>query len=239
MFTATAHTAHSAQLLTLFRNTALEQDQHDDMLKLDVNQPTGNFFYDPWQLKPQYTGTVLHTLLDQLGNVGQAKIVSIPPGQCYLAHSDVEDRYHVTLQSEHSYVMDISNQKTHPCRVDDCVYHMNTAQLHSVMNAGYVPRIQLVVRQLLTRHQLVDPVHILIEATQAHHNLRQQWDQSILVWCNLANKQGIMTNFDPMDSEARVQFDMESSHLDSLKEVLGQCGFSTELSTSTKLTKPS
>ena len=232
MFTATPHRVNSSELLELFRTVQLQQDQHDDMFKLDLNQPTGNFYYDPWQLKPEYEHTAVAQLLHQLAPVGQVKIVSIPPGQCYLAHSDVEDRYHVTLQSEHSYVLDITHQQVYECRVDDRVYHTNTAQLHTVMNAGYVPRIQLVIRELLTRHQLVNPVRIHIQATQAPHNLRQQWDNHILVWCNLAHKQGIITDFDPMNSEAQVQFHMESDHLDSLRAVLGQCGFSTELTIS-------
>ena len=229
MFTATPHQVNSAELLEIFRSVQLQQDQHDDMFKLDLNLPTGNFYYDPWQLKPQYEHTEVARVLDLLAPVGQVKIVSIPPGQCYLAHSDVEDRYHVTLQSEHSYVLDITQQQSYECRVDNRVYLMNTAQLHTVMNAGYVPRIQLVIRRLLTRHTLQDPIHIHIEATEAPHNLRQQWDNHILVWCNLAHKQGIMTDFDPMNSEARVQFRMESDHLDSLRSVLGQCGFSTQL----------
>ena len=229
MFTATPHRVNSSELLELFRSVQLKQDQHDDMFKLDINLPTGEFYYDPWQLKPEYEHTAVAQLLHQLAPVGQAKIVSIPPGQCYLAHSDVEDRYHVTLQSEHSYVLDITHQQQYACVADDRVYHMNTAQLHTVMNAGYVPRIQLVVRQLLTRHTLVNPVHVHIEATEAPYNLRQQWDQHILVWCNLANKQGVMTDFDPMNSEAQVQFRMERDQVDSLRSVLGQCGFGTEL----------
>ena len=231
MFTATEHTANSQALLDIFRTVQLEQDQYDDMLKLDINQSTGEFFYNAWQLKPEYEHTEVARVLNQLGPVGQAKIVSIPPGQCYLAHSDVEDRYHVTLQSDQCLVMDLSNHEQYPCVVDNRVYHMDTARLHTVVNAGYLPRIQLVVRQLLTRPKLINPVRVHIEATEAPYNLRQLWDQSILVWCNLANKKGVMNNFDPRDQEAELHFDLESTHLDSLRETLQVCGFGTELST--------
>ena len=37
MFTPTEHTANSEALLKIFRTVQLEQDQYDDMLKLDIN----------------------------------------------------------------------------------------------------------------------------------------------------------------------------------------------------------
>ena len=36
MFTPTKHTANSQALLNIFRTVQLEQDQYDDMLKLDI-----------------------------------------------------------------------------------------------------------------------------------------------------------------------------------------------------------
>jgi hypothetical protein len=34
--------------------------------KLTLNQPTGDFFYDPWQIKPEFKNTVWEEVLDSL-----------------------------------------------------------------------------------------------------------------------------------------------------------------------------
>ena len=100
MFTPTDIRVDAEALLQSVKNSALEQDRYDSMLKLDINQSITSFYYDAWQLKPEYSSPEMRELFDQLGPVGQAKIVSIPPGTSYHAHSDIEDRYHITLQNQ-------------------------------------------------------------------------------------------------------------------------------------------
>ncbi len=107
MFSSTPFHFDSDKIFKTLRDIVVAQDTHDNMGKWDINEPTGNFFYDPWRLKKQYWDTSIIELFDQLGPVGQAKVIIINPGQNYLGHGDIEDRYHITLQGEESYLIDL------------------------------------------------------------------------------------------------------------------------------------
>jgi len=76
MFTPTDIQVNATALLQSVKNIQLGQDRYDSMLKLDINQPTDSFYYDAWQLKPEYRTPDWLRLFDQLGPVGQAKIVA-------------------------------------------------------------------------------------------------------------------------------------------------------------------
>ena len=218
----------SAQsILNTLKHCQLEQDQFDDMNKLDIMEPTGNFFYDPWQLKESFRTPELIALFDQLPPVGQTKIVSIPPGQTYLAHSDVEDRYHITLQSNKSYLIDLEHKKMYQTQVDNCCYLMSTDRIHSAANFGYENRIQLVIRTLLKRNTLIDPCHVSIKAKHIDqpYNQRQLFDRHILTWLNKANKRGIIKNFDPKGEDVHCEFDLEKRNLQEFNHQVSLLGF--------------
>lgn len=227
MFTPTDIQVNADQLLQSLNHQQFSQDRFDAMWKMDINQPQSSFYYDAWQLKPEYQTPAWLSLFDQLGSVGQAKIVSIPPGTSYHAHADIEDRYHITLQSDHSYLIDLETQQMHATRVDNVCYHMDTARIHTAVNFGYQDRIQLVVRQLLNRPRLnhVSHVHIRPRVLDQPHNQRHLFDQHILVWLNTANKRQIIDNFDPKGEDVEIEFDLESHHVKELQHQISLCGF--------------
>jgi hypothetical protein len=67
--------------------------------KLTINQPTGNFFYDPWDIKEEFKGTVWETLLNTLPlDIGEARIIVLGNGTTYMSHTDIDDRYHLSLK---------------------------------------------------------------------------------------------------------------------------------------------
>jgi len=215
------------QLLSELKHCHLEQDQFDAMWKCDINQPTDSFYYDAWQLKPEYSTPAVQSLFAQLPPVGQAKIVSIPPSTSYHVHADIEDRYHITLQGQHSYLIDLAHHKMYSTQVDNQCYHMDTARIHTAVNFGYQPRIQLVIRHLLHRPLLSDPVHVHLHPVTLDepHNQRQLFDQHILTWLNLAHKQHIIDNFNPMGEDVELQFDLARNHVPQLQQQIAQCGF--------------
>ena len=58
--------------------------------KLTINQPTGNFFYDPWEVKEEFKGTVWETLLNTLPlDIGEARIIALAHGTTYMSHTDI------------------------------------------------------------------------------------------------------------------------------------------------------
>ena len=228
MFTSTPFHFDSDKIFKTLRDIVVAQDTHDNMGKWDINEPTGNFFYDPWRLKKQYWDTSIIELFDQLGPVGQAKVIIIKPGQNYLGHGDIEDRYHITLQGEESYLIDLEDFKMYPTVADNICYHMDTSRIHTAANFGYKDRIQLVIRKLLTRHKLKNPVLIKIRPADKPHNLRYLFDKHFLIWLNKANKKGIINDV-KSTSEHEIDFELESDYVKELQKIVDNCGFKVNL----------
>ena len=233
MFERTHIKVNSEAIARDLQHHTLQQDSWDSMHKQDINHCEGNFFYDAWQLKPEFDTPIMQNLMQQLGPVGQAKIIVVPPGTCYQAHADVEDRYHITLQADHSYLIDLESDEMYPTLRDDWCYLMNTQRLHTAANFGYQDRCQLVIRRLLTHHQLMDPHHIHIKPMQLDQpfNQRAWFDRHILVWLNGANKRGIMDNFNPMGEEVEIEFDLAGAHCEELQAQLALCPFDIDCKT--------
>lgn len=204
------------------------KDEEVFMCKTWMNDPTGDFFYDPWKLKSEWQTKELVQLFNTLGPVGEARIIVMKPGFTYLAHSDIDDRYHVTLQGEHSYLIDLVNTKMYPTVTDNCCYLMDTAHIHTAVNFGYLDRIQLVIRKLLERGQITNRTHVKIKAENPPYNSRYLFDNSFSVWLNKANKKKILDNFVTISQE-EVSLDLEREYLQELKNISNNCGFAVQI----------
>jgi hypothetical protein len=91
--------------------------------------------------------------------------------------------------------------------------------LHTAANFGRRARIQLVVRKLLKKNKLVNPVEISLATTMSNEGYaRYLFDNTISIWLNEANKLGYVTNFSY--SSPFVKFDIDQSKLESLKHIL-------------------
>jgi hypothetical protein len=199
-------------------NEAVSQSQHTEF-KYTINQPTGDFFYDPWIIKPELKGTVWETILNSLPvEQGEARVIVLKPGTSYYCHADADDRWHLNLQSEYGYLLDLDNSTMHQLRTDGIWYDMDAGRKHSAANFGNVDRIQLVVRHLLDKNVLVKPVDVKIVVKINTPDFRYQFDSTISPWLNRANKQGIINNFKFVDGE--VSFSIEQDCVASLKQIL-------------------
>lgn len=186
--------------------------------RLTINEPTGNFFYDPWIIKSEYEHSPWADLLRGLTNIGEARIIVLGYGKCYQAHADIDDRYHLTLQTDNSYLIDLDNNNMHRLNVDGIWYDMDAGRLHSAVNFGYQDRIQLVVRKLLLKNNLKEPVYIRIRYVGDNKDsARFKFDSYFSPWLNRANKQNIISDFSFEHND--VRFKMEKSHVQTLKEV--------------------
>ena len=91
----------------------------------DLNSPTGKFFNDPWQTNEEFVGTPLGDVLSVLPNVGQARLLTLDSGESYTAHTDPDDRIHLPIiTNEHSYLVDISNNKLYHIPADGRTWYM-------------------------------------------------------------------------------------------------------------------
>ena len=160
-----------------------------------LNKPTGDFFYDEWKLEDKWSGTPVQDLLSQLPNHGEARVIVLSPGQSYCAHADIDDRWHVTLDAEQSYITDLENNKNYKLEVDNAVYVMDSGRIHTASNFGFKPRYQLVIRKLLKRNELQEPTNCTIELVDPPYNVRYLFDKSFSILLNKLEKEGKINNF--------------------------------------------
>lgn len=192
-----------------------------DYSKLSLNSPTTDFFYDEWIIKPEYVGSVWERLLAVLPtDIGEARIIKIPPGKCYQAHADIDDRYHLNIVGNKSFLINLESGVMYPTVSDNLWYDMDASSIHSAANFGDIDRIQLVVRKLLIRSNINTMKHVRLtySNTRSDYLFRYHFDNSVSSWLNKINKMGKMNNF--KCSETSVEFDIDPYVIDDLKLVL-------------------
>lgn len=190
--------------------------------RYSLNEPTGNFFYDPWRLKSEFKGTVwekLHGSL-QLLNLGELRIICLASGTCYTSHADIDDRYHLNLSGNHCYMIDLDNEQLYPVLHDGIWYNMDAGRRHVAGNFGNRPRYQLVFRHLMQHQQLISPKQVLIKFDHGTDkgDARFKFDDNISPWLNRANKRGIIDNFSYDENVAT--FLLEEQYLSELINII-------------------
>jgi hypothetical protein len=191
-----------------------------DGMRTTINCPTGNFFYDPWVLKDEYKGTVWETLYNSLTvSKGEARIIILDPNQCYQIHADIDDRYHLNILGDNSYLIDLVRDIMHPLAQDGIWYDMDAGFLHTATNFGRHARVQLVVRKLLKNNKLKDPIEVsLATSIDNPDHARFLFDNTMSPWLNDANKAGFINNFS--QGLVTVGFNIEQDKLESFKHIL-------------------
>jgi hypothetical protein len=185
-----------------------------------INQPTGDFFYDPWELKQEFVGTVWDRILKTLPfSIGEARLIKLNGGECYKSHSDIDDRYHLNIVGKYAYLINLEDHSIHPQSNDGNWYEMDASPRHSAANFGNVTRIQLVVRKLLKVNKLKKPITVKIEYTgKSIDTGRFIFDDVISKWLSHANKRGIIDNF--KTNSVNVEFAVDTAYFDELKQTL-------------------
>lgn len=189
-------------------------------MKTSINQPTGDFFYDPWILKDEYKGTVWETLYNSLPVVkGEARIIILDPGLCYQIHADIDDRYHLNILGDNSYLINLVQEIMYPLSQDGIWYDMDASFLHTATNFGRKARVQLVVRKLLKKNKLSNPVEVsLVTSMDNPNHARFLFDNTMSPWFNEANKAGFINNFS--QGAVSIKFNIEQDKLESFKRML-------------------
>jgi len=189
----------------------------DDKWRISINQPTGNFFYDPWITKQEYKNSPWDELIATIGQpVGEARIIAMKPGTCYMSHADIDDRWYLNLTGQKSYLIDLDNEQMYNLQRDAKWYEIDTSHRHTATNFGPDDRIQLVVRKLLQRNTLIDSVkvEILPKIEDPNEDSRFYFDDVISPWLNRGCKQGIISNF--KTDRSSISFEIEKTFLHKL-----------------------
>lgn len=162
--------------------------------KTSINDPTGNFFYDPWTIKPEFRNTALEYALSVLpGPIGEARLITLKSGTCYFSHSDIDDRYHLNITGDCAALINLETAQSWFLDNNGVWYDMDASYLHSAANYGQYDRTQLVVRKLLNNAKLTAPVCVKI--TPAGNNPRYVFDNTLSPWLNKLNKKELINEF--------------------------------------------
>jgi len=187
--------------------------------RLAINQPTGKFFSDPWEIKSEFKGTVWEKILDKISeDKGEARLIKLSPGECYPSHADIDDRWHLSLTGNNSFLIDLENNIMHQTNVEGHWFLMNAGIKHTAANFGSEDRVQMVVRKLLPTPQIKNPKTVSIKLKQVIGERRFVFDDIISPWLNKAYKLGIVDNFKGEDLEAK--FTVEESYIAELRKVI-------------------
>jgi len=178
-----------------------------------LNEPTGDFFYDPWKLKEEYVGTVWEQILNTLPVAyGEARIVVLKAGTCYNGHADIDDRYHLNIDGQYSFLVNLDSRELFPQTRDGIWYDMDAGPRHSAVNFGIEDRVQIVIRKLLNNSTLDN--FSKVEIKPIAEKPRYVFDDIISPWLNALNKQGGMNSFKVLPDG--VQFNMDNKYMDDL-----------------------
>lgn len=186
-----------------------------------INRPIGNFFYDSWELLDQYKGTAWEIIYNSIPfQKGEARIIRLEGAQSYFSHSDIDDRWHLNLTCKNAYLINLDDEEMYKLHTDGFWYDFNAGFRHTAVNFGNRPRIQLVVRKLLSKSTNSNLVPVSIKPLiDDLEDARYEFDDRISPYLNKVNKLGSISNFSYSQSE--VKLDMEPSYIQELKRLAG------------------
>lgn len=185
-----------------------------------LNEPTGDFFYDKWKIKDLYKDTIWEQVLDSLPmSIGQARIIKLGSGESYMAHADIDNRWHLNLTGEQAYLIDLDNKVMHECTRDNRWAYMDASRIHAATNYGSIPRLQLVVREpLRNSQQPIDLVSISIEPAYEQHDFRYKFDKIFSPFLNHANQKYKLADF--AYTTFSLTFKLERELLEEFKQLI-------------------
>lgn len=205
----------SKDIITAAADFVLSQNNY----RMVINEPTGNFFYDDWKIKSEYQDTPFYDILKSIDfPIGEARVIPLEAGTCYIRHCDIDDRFHLNLYGECGYLLNCDDLIMYEVKNDGQWYDMDTGKKHSAVAIGETVRLQLVVRKLLQKNNLENPIDITVIG--GGDNIRFNFDNTISPWLNRKNKQGVLSGFSAEPEKGRVRFNLEKEWLSELDEVL-------------------
>jgi hypothetical protein len=182
-----------------------------------LNTPTGDFFYDKWKIKDEFKGTAWEEVLKTLPyTIGEARVITLEPNQSYMAHADIDNRWHLNLTGRHSYLVDLDSQKMYKQNNDGHWRYMFADKIHTAGNYGSTPRKQLVVREPLKHSRYTNLTSVEITPAQDIFDYRYQFDNLISPWLNRKNQEGTLDDF--VYKETFVSFKVAEHVFDELSE---------------------
>lgn len=223
----------------MFKNTGkifsidpiIEQVQEINFDKrLNLNNPTGSYFSDPWTTLPEYHDTPLGHVLENLGPIGEARLLKLTSSETYTAHGDPDDRYHLALTTNpFCYLIDFNTEKLYHIPVDGKLWLMDTSKIHVAANFGGRDRVHLVIRLLLPKF---DPNRkkVRIKFDGGDFDWKQESYIEIMPRLNQLIKSKYVTGFDRINDKEIDLNVVDRSVIDPIVDALIDKGFEVFIS---------
>jgi hypothetical protein len=193
---------------------------------LAINYTEGSLLNGPYKTKLEFVGTPLGNALEKIGNLGEARLLKLDSQEGYTAHSDPDDRIHLVISTnEHSYLIDLDEQKMYHLPVDGKVWYMDTSKTHVACNFGATPRIHLNIRVALPK--FTKPGYKLT-VEGGSYDWKQELYMTLMSFFNVSIKKKIITGFSKV-SEREVLINCDQKILQPYLDELNKKGFTTSL----------
>jgi len=189
----------------------------------------GCLFNGPYRTKLEFVGTPLGNVLEALGNVGEARLLKLKPEASYMAHSDPDDRLHMSIvTNEYTRIIDLEANQMYHLPVDGTVWLMDTGPIHVASNFGAHERIHLNIRVLLPD---IKEGWVRFTVEGGDYDWKHIIQISITRWMNRALKEGKMTGIRKIDNREMLVNPRDQAAMDELVRVGEQAGFTIKTST--------
>jgi hypothetical protein len=193
--------------------------------RLNLNKPTGSFFGDPWDTLPEFIDTPLGSVLQNLGPIGEARLMRLTSAETYTAHGDPDDRYHISIiTNPHSYLINLTDGNLHHLPADGKLWLMDTSKIHVAANFGGRDRIHLNVRLLLPKFNS-DKNSVRIKIEGGDFDWKQESYIEIMPELNQLIKSHYVTGFDRITDRELLLNVVDRSILDPIVSRLKEKGF--------------
>lgn len=186
-----------------------------------LNETTGNILSGTYTVKQQYKNTPLGNVIDMLDDPGEARLLRLASEECYTAHTDPDDRYHLSIiDNEHSYLIDLESKTMHQLQCDGYVYRMDTSITHTAINVSASERIYLNVRvRMPTCHD--DPYHLKLVGGDYDYKYKVYY--YLMGYLNKSIKAGSVTGLEKInDREFYINCDVDT--LDNIQLLVKLAG---------------
>lgn len=191
---------------------------------LVLNETDGNLLSGEYRVKSEYEGTPLGIVLSKLGNIGEARLLKLDPEDVYTAHTDPDDRYHLSIiTTPYSYVADLENCVLHHLPVDGSIWYMDTSIMHSAINlGGGDERVHLNVRVRLP--SISKPCYSIRFEDANNYDWKQMLYNTMMSYINIAIKNKEITGIERV-SEKEMLINCSSDVLKILTHKVESGGF--------------
>lgn len=191
--------------------------------QIAINETNGGLFNGPYTVKTEFKNTPLGDFLDSLGEIGEARLLKLSPGDSYMAHSDPDDRLHLNITGgDYSYILNLEKNKMYTIPADGHLWRMDTGPVHVACNFGSRERIHLNIRILLPD---IKEKYVRVKIEGGDFDWRHQISISVSRWLNRAIKSERIIGFRKVtDKEILISYD-DYSTLEELKQIIYNAGF--------------